>query len=364
MFRRTSVLPLRRVLIAVVLLIGVAAAADALLWRFATQRLESGFAAWAAAARAQGWTVRAGTPQAGGWPLAAEVSLPDLSVQGGTDEIPGGLTWRAARVTLQVALLRPHQVKVGAFGRQHLRLSSLPDIPFVADRMDAVLPLTASGVPPVANIAAEHLRAALPIGGVAQDVTVADAALQLTGHPDAGRDQPGVVMQLDARQIGLPSSGHYPLGASIASLQMDAALDGPIPPPGADPVRRAAAWRDGGGQIAIRRLAMVWGPLAATVSATLTLDGALQPTGNINLRTIGEQAALDRLAAGGVMKRRTATVAKAVIGLMPHTVAADGESETDLHLSLEDRTLSLGRIPLLKLPDLTWTVPQEKILVK
>ena len=54
-----------------------------------------------------------------------------------------------------------------------------------------------------------------------------------------------------------------PLGPHIASLAIDGHLNGPVPP-GRTATEQAKAWRDGGGSLEIRHLALVWGPLDLT----------------------------------------------------------------------------------------------------
>src|SRR5271157_1246638 len=80
-------------------------AGDALFWRVTENSLDDGFAAWMAAQRAAGWTAKAGPAVRGGWPLAAILVVPDLSLKAGEADIPGGLTWSADRLVLRVALL-------------------------------------------------------------------------------------------------------------------------------------------------------------------------------------------------------------------------------------------------------------------
>ena len=75
---------------------------DGLLWHFAVQQMRDGLAGWIAAMRANGWSVSATTPEAGGWPLEATLTVGDVALQGGASDIPGGLTWRAERVVLRL----------------------------------------------------------------------------------------------------------------------------------------------------------------------------------------------------------------------------------------------------------------------
>src|SRR6476619_1320576 len=97
-------------------------AADTLYWWIAISNLEHGFAAWQAERRAAGWSEQHGTPIRGGWPLAATLTVPSMSLARGGPDIPGRLTWSADRLILRVALARPTRLEIAAEGRQRLRL--------------------------------------------------------------------------------------------------------------------------------------------------------------------------------------------------------------------------------------------------
>ena len=131
----------RRLLIGILAVLAVLAAAHTGLWLFATGRLEDELAAWQAQNRALGWVVSAGAPARAGWPLAAAIEVPDLAIAGGEDDIPGGLTWRAARTELAVDLLAPRHLSVLVAGQQRLRLSVLAEFGFTADRFALTIPL-------------------------------------------------------------------------------------------------------------------------------------------------------------------------------------------------------------------------------
>src|SRR6185437_7588782 len=82
-------------------------AADTLYWFVARRQLEDGFTAWVAQARVEGWTIATGKSEAGGWPVAATLTVPAVRLQGGDRDILGGLTWTAERLVLRISLLRP-----------------------------------------------------------------------------------------------------------------------------------------------------------------------------------------------------------------------------------------------------------------
>jgi hypothetical protein len=347
----------RRLLLILAAAIILLAAADLVVWRFAEQRLEAGYAAWAAAQRQNGWTVESEPASRGGWPLAARLTFPAFRLAGGEQDLPGGLEWRAGRLHLQLDLFHPRHLAISGTGPQQLRLGGLPDLPFVAERLEASVPLDAGAPPDTAEIVAEHLRAGAPgqSQAGADALAVAHATLHLQARPAATRNQAALSFSLRAQDIDLPPGGQWALGSRIPVLEAEGAMDGPLPVPAELPVR-LASWRDQGGTLAIQRLATVWGPLGLTASAPITLDGQLKPMGAIAARITGEAETLDKLAAGGAIPSRAALVAKAVLGLMPHTTGPDGKPQTDVQLTLQDRTLRLGQIPLARVPELDWTL--------
>jgi hypothetical protein len=143
------------------------------------------------------------------------------------------------------------------------------------------------------------------------------------------------------------------LGPRIASLTLQGALDGPVPR--AHTLgERAAAWRDGGGTLEIQHLAVNWGPLDLTASATLALDEQQQPMGTGSARVIGYAETLDALASHGVISKSAATAAKAVLSLLAHSPEDGGPPDVEVPLTLQYRTLSMRQVPLLRLPELDW----------
>jgi hypothetical protein len=347
---RRQVAP-RRILIGVLGLLVMLAAAHTGLWWFATTRLMDAFANWQAQCRAAGWTVSAGQPARAGWPLAAAIDLPDIQLSGGESDLPGGLSWRAARAEVSLALLQPRLLSVRLAGEQRLRLSELPPFAFTATEFELTAPLASTPVAS-AGLAASGLRVSLPTG----PLDVATLAAEGTLRPDAGKAEDAMTLTGSAEAIGVPPAPDgrpWPLGPRLASVSFDAALSGPLPS-APDLTTRATAWRDDGGRLVVHRLALGWGPLGLSGSATMALDEHMQPTTAATVRLVGYDATLDALASAGAITQHAALAAKAVLALLARRPDGGGAPTVELPLTLEDGTLSAGRFPLLRLPRFVW----------
>jgi hypothetical protein len=323
-------------------------AADTLYWQIAVRHLEDGFAAWVTQQRAAGWTEANQAPARGGWPLAATLTVPAVSLAGGSPDIPGGVAWSADRLVLNVALPRPDQLQIAAEGTQRLRFAGNPEVSYTADQLDVALPLRAARWPPYLDVTVDHLRAKPP-----DDADVDTLRLHLDFHPEAQSGEPALTFGLKAEAINLPSRISRPLGPHITSLAADGVLNGPVPA-GRTPSERAASWRDGGGSLEIRHLALVWGPLDLMASATLALDDQLQPMGAGSARLVGYAETLDALAAHGAISRSAATAAKAVLSLLANNPDDGSPPAVDVPLTLQYRTLSMRQVPLVRLPEVDW----------
>lgn len=346
--------PLRpaRLLLALGVLLALAAGGHALVWRWMAQSLDAGFAAWASARRAQGWRVEHAAPVRGGWPLSATLTLPGFRLDGGAATLPGGLTWRAEALTLEVRLPRPDRLLVRMPGRHWLRLGA-EEWPLAADRLWAEVPVAADVLPGAAVLAAERLR----LGGEAGAVEIGRARIEVATRTTATESEAALSLRGSAEMVALPGAAAGaaapPLGRVVQSLGVALAISGPLPP-GRAPAERAEAWRDGGGTLSLQALDLRWGPVSATATATLTLDEALQPMGAGSLRLVGGLEAAGAAEAAGLLGPRGAAAARTAWRLFSRSPAEGGPAQIELPLTLEERVLTVARIPLAQLPAWGW----------
>lgn len=343
---------MRRWLIPFLAAIVVVAVGYVGLWLWAERELAQGFRQWAATSQASGWKVTSAAPERGNWPLAATLTLPDLSVSGGDEEFPGGLAWHAERLVIELSLLHPRVVVIRALGAQRLRASVLPEVPYTAEELHALVPLQLGPPPRRLDIEAANLRANMPMEK-AGPLTVAHLDIHVQWATEQTQTEPPLTIAMRAADVVLPKVTNWPLGPRVASISGDAALNGQMPH--IDGLaQRAAAWRDAGGQLKAQRVTLTWGSLNLSGNGTIGLDRSLQPTGSGTARVVDPSETLSALVAHGVITRRAALAANAVLALLEHVPESGGSPVVEVPLAIQDRTVSVGNIPLAKLPVFVW----------
>jgi hypothetical protein len=347
-----------RLLFGTLLLVAGLGAGHAALWHWMAGRLEDGFTAWAQLRRAQGWQLEHGPPARGGWPFAATLTLPQFRLEGGHATLPGGMTWQAETLVLRLRPPRLDRLQLDLAGQHRLRLGTA-EWPVSAEQLHGTLPLEQDVLPSELRLEGEGLR----FGSGAETLSLRTLQLALATRISAIEGEPAVTLRGAADDLTLPDAAGpalATLGRTIGSVMVEAALSGPVPP-GRTPAARAAAWRESGGALDLRSLALRWGPVAATTTATLTLDEALQPMGAATLRLSGGAEALDAAAAAGLMPPRTAATARGFVQLLSRTPPEGGPPELEVPLTLENRTLSLARIAMARLPSWHWPTAPARL---
>lgn len=324
--------------------------ADAVVWRIAVGRLESGFDAWALASRASKVSVTRGKAVAGGWPFAATLQIGNVTIAGGPTLAPDGVGWYAPSVVLRVSPIHPRSMDIQVLGEQHLRAAGMPDAVLTGARLIAVIGMGAGDQPGAIDILADQAKLA---SGRGWRVSAERLRVHVDTPPPGESVDGSKKFSFGAEGISLPGSVIWPLGSTVARLDFDGTMEGPLPP-AQPPAAWATAWRDGGGSLQLQNLMLHWGPLSLTASATLALDDQLQPMGAGTSRVAGYAATLDALASSGALTRSAATAAKAVLSLLAGPPGEGDTDDVDVPLTLQYRTLSMRQVPLVRLPELDW----------
>ena len=347
---------MRRSLAVTTALIAFVFVVDTIAWAVATARLQNSLVTLRDQMQSDGWRVESGATTRRGWPFAATLAVTAASIEGGEKAVPGGVAWRTDRVELEVSWLHPRTLHIRPEGQELLRVSQAPAIVFSAEMLDALVPL-GFGRPRTLDLKAASLIGGLARSGHPQDVRIGSLAihLELPHASDASNATLAAQLTVSAKQVALP--GYEALAARCHDLGVFGGRATSFLPrlTGSRPLEQATAWRDGGGAITVRSLDVRWGPLDAQLNLDLGLDSRLQPSGRGHAVLAGYNEALDALAGGGSISPGLSTTAKAVLGLMALKPSESQKSGAiDLPFALKDSTVSVGRIPLARLSDITW----------
>lgn len=318
-------------------------------WVWLTGAMTVSFSDWVAQQRARGWEVEHGLPARAGWPFAARLTVPGVRVVGWTAAMPRGFVWEAQQVDLTIAPLRMNRLVLAASGQQSIRAGTI-SVPYTAARLEANVAL--DGGPPTQGMVftLEGLRAETREGPLTA------AHVQARVAPGSENGEPALILQVDTRQVRLPP---FPaladIGRDVENASIDALLSGPPPSPlPLTPRERAETFRDNGGRLDLRSVALRWGPLAGELRMVLRLDAALQPEGHglLTLERPAEMVAT--LAAIGMIPPRSAMTAGAVLGMVARVPDGGGAPQVEVPVGIIDGTITLASIPLLRLRPIIW----------
>jgi len=320
-------------------------------WYSAAGVLRDSVLEWIEARRQQGAVVAFERLDIGGFPFHLRLSIEAPAVAWTSGAAPW--EWRAGRLT---AAMRPWNFRrftVRAPGR-HAVMWTADGIRRAAqgraDGLDARLRLEGGG-----SIAA-HVEARridfsgdAPLGGLTVGGGTVD--LRLAPDPDATDRTPTADLRLAARDLGVPSLAVSPLGGDIAALDLAAGVLGPVR--SGPPLAVLAGWRDDGGTVEVRHLGLTYGPLALVADGTVALDAAMQPIGAFTARIEGFFETVDALRENGIIRPRDAVTAKMVLGVLAKRNEA-GRLSLAVPLTLQDRRLYAGPVPLIEVPPVSW----------
>ncbi len=337
---------LRAVVAAAMVLATVLVGCDTLLWFRLERELDHRLDRFIRSARAAGWHVSVRAGSRGGWPLAATLTLRQPSLRYRTSGPDGAwaFAWSGQAVTLSLSPWRPAQTTVLAIGTQSL--SSVPDaglpmpLRFWGARIALRLPEHDAGRPDRIALEAEALHVALPGAGPDDVVEVAAAAGRLRWPAD--REPGPATLSLSLRQVALPIALGRPEGRVVQHARLELGLDDATPGPLPRRLRPGAAIRLG-------EASLDWDGNRAALSgkAVLLSDGTASGTFRLSVDDAGRMLA--KLRDNGLLSPGATVAAQAVAGL----VGGPGNNATlHLPLQLHAGTLSLGEIPLLRLPRL------------
>lgn len=359
---------MRRPALAVVAAILLAGGAWTGYWFNGADRLRDGVLAWAETRRAAGDAVALGEVSVSGYPLRFDLALSAPTV--GTRKDGEPLIWQGPPSTVTFRPWNFHRFTFETDGRHRIAHAE-PDLP-TPILVEAGQASGRGRIAPDGRLATlaldfRSVQAGTEARPAAISMNRAEALIRFPAAAglanDDARTEPGeaqdsAALRLEITGLTLPEGAGDPLGNAIERISVHAGVRGAIP--NAAPDEALAAWRNSGGTLEIYEQQLVWGALRMNATGTAALDAEMRPVGALTARVHGYAETLDALVVAGSMERRTAEVAKFLLGMMAEWPDASGKPVLLIPLSAQDGIFSVGPISLFRLPPLRWARPRSE----
>lgn len=323
-------------------------------WFHTASLMKSRLADWAAERRANGDTATYTVEGVGGFPTRLEltVSAVELAFR------RGETTWSLAvpRMALTSGVFSPRAFAVDLPDGAELRRAR-------PDRADTLRKQGGTARLGFTVDSAESLRTAtfamtgLSLGvtwagrPVASPLVLAEGRITASAEPAlvTAKNAAGPTARFGVSLRGLrwPETAAFPLGPEVTSFDFESDIGGPIR--AGTVYDSLLAWREAGGNVAVRRIGLRWGSSALEGTGTLVLDSRVQPAASLTARVEGFVPLVDVLHTAELIRDSDATLARLVLGReMPPTGPAN------LSLSLRDGIVYAGPLALVHVPDVAW----------
>lgn len=317
------------------------AAAYSVYWFTVAGGLRACLDPWAAARRAEGYTVAWDSAAVRGFPFAFRLSFTGASFG---REQPTLYLAKAPTLVLSAAPWNLHTWHAETPDGAELTTSGAV---LDAGRVDGAV-TTRRGDPSSIDVTATALAGQQLIAGL----SAADATVHLTLPANAPADHRDTAADLAVAfsRLTLPAA-LPPFGNIVDGLSVTATLKGRLPY-GA-PTPSLTAWRDDGGTLELTKAVLHWGALNIDATGTLALDGDLQPIGALKATIEGQNEIVDAAVGAGTLKPKDAGLAKIVLSVLAKP-GPDGRPQITAPIRLQDAHLFIGPARIAALPRIAW----------
>lgn len=321
-------------------------------WFYAAGELRDGSLAWIEARQSEGMTVKYVRLDIGGFPFALKLHVEGPAIAAPSAPTPWG--WEGEALEAVMRPWSPHRFTVTVPGEHGLMLT-VDGEPHIyrgqAGRAAGQFSYDGNQLR-TATIELADVKVTEP--ATRQNWALDRATLdgEMPPREEATHRTPVLDLRLHVAGLNLPDQIQMPLGNDLTELEIAATLLGPIADgPLSDSLTK---WRDDGGTVDVRRLSAKYGPLALNADGTLALDGGLQPVGAFTARVEGFFETVDALRVRGIIRAADAVTAKMILGVLVKR-NGNGRSGLSIPMSIQDRHLFAGPVPLIVIPEITWS---------
>jgi hypothetical protein len=294
---------------------------------------------WRSDLESMGYTVAAGPPTFGGWPLrlVAHFAAPVVTA-------PGGERWEGPADVMGYAWLWDlDTIAIEGPGRHRLEIEGGP---LAIDLESGALTLG------FGDGQLDRVAVALGASSVTNETSGRSLSLERFGvdvaplTPGAdGRHDIGFSFELERFPLPPELAGAAEMiGPEIALLKFDGRLQGRL---SLQPwLEFLATWRDSSGILDLKHIELDWGTLWAKGAGTLTVDDEYRPLGAFSFETLGLPELIGRATEAGVFDQDSGRTLQRALTALASGTDEKGRQRVKLPLTLQDGSLYLGQIEL------------------
>lgn len=321
------------------------------IWAVAGFQLRGGVLDWIEAREAEGYRVAYSGLGLGGFPFAARVTLA-APVVTAPDGRALGWSWAGDRAAVEASPLRPNGLTIKLAGEEALSVNVAGKLKTYRGHAEEFTLFT-GGEAATGRLTVRGLAMAAEEPGDAIGLDQLTATGSFTKRMPPAEPDTGYVLNLSGAGLRLPRALNLPLGNTISHIAADATVIGSAAP-SASLHDTLARWRDGGGSVHFSALRFDYGPLSLDGEGTLALDDEAQPVGAFSVRVQGFQQTVTDLAARGIIDDQAASKARIALAFLAGAARQGVPATVKVPLAVRDRLLSVGSVPLLKVPEIEW----------
>ena len=170
--------------------------------------------------------------------------------------------------------------------------------------------------------------------------------------PTTQRGGTGLDLQVSGMGLDVPGALPEPLSSFIDVFELDTRVTGSVVPGLLE--KSLPGWQESGGEVELDRLKFRSGPIALAAGGKVSLTEEMQPQGQAMAKVQGLFQVLEILRAKGVMSDAEMVVATMGLSAMSKRSKDGGAPEINVAVKIEDGTLSLGPLKVMKMPTIDW----------
>jgi hypothetical protein len=290
-----------------------------------------------------------------GFPFSFEAALGGIAILG--RDARGTWEWRADRAVVQLSPWLGRDATFDLAGRHRLRFRAgrVPlDLDVTAARAPGEVRFGGTGEPDIYTLAPENVTLNEITSG--STLKAEATSFQLFLYPPQERrtanTQPAAGVLVELSGIDLPAGIARFLAPRLTKLATEIQILADLPIP--VDRRNIARFREAGGSVEVKNLALQWGPTTIDGSGTVTLDPGLQPEASFAARITGFEETADALVAAGLIRQQEAQGVKLLLSLMARRSDPGRGAEIRVPITIQDRAIFIGPARLARMPQIRW----------